>query len=770
MPTSSIRQAIIEKYNLEETSDDELYSLISGMADLFNVAIATVSISLKDYVVFHTVFGDIQHGVANERAFSTHVVTEQKKLIVEDLTQHPLFENHPTVTGAPFMRFFAGVPLVIEGITIGAVCIMDTKPKPLDEKQISTLVSFSDFIAHYVQLAQDYKQLKTTHILLDQSSAVLINWRYKQGLSLKNITSNTQEVLGIPHHLITQSQDAFEHFLTPSSRHTFQTTIHQHIQGLEAQETALELYNADPQATSTVWINMLSKGFFTSEGKLHSIQAIASNNTEKRNIEHSLNEANKKMRLLLEASDLGTWDYDVKTEKVQVNQRWCEIIGMNYEAFDEDRRFLKNFIHPDDVKDVAMLFNQHLDGFSKVYKATYRVKHSKGYWIWIETYGRTVEYDDAHHPLRVIGTHRDITENKLAEINNKKQSQLLGFVNKAHAAYLKNHDLSDACQQILPELIDIADSQFAFIGQLVTEQSQRRLFLHAITEMKWNEISETLIQRYRDRNLYFDSFDNLFGEVIKTGNIVISNTLNTHHASKGTPSGHPLIERFLGLPIKVNNKLVGMIGLANKTAPYSEEDAVSLQPLLDALGSLFYAVDLEKARADAEHTLKRMAMTDALSGLNNRHSFMQHCRSLENSQCIFFAMIDIDHFKRINDTYGHSVGDDIIKMLAKTMQEVVGPCHFLSRMGGEEFSILLQNISECETNELLKKLKARVESSHLTVNGLTVNITISIGVAVNTDHNMDLTLIQADQALYKAKEAGRNRIEWFSLHHEPPLL
>lgn len=762
----NIRQAVIDKYNLEETSSNELYAFVSSITNIFDVAISTISISLKDYVLFHTVVGENQHAVANEHAFSTHVVKHQKELIVNDLSLHPLFANHPAVTGAPFMRFFAGVPLVIENIVIGAVCIMDTKPKQLDKMQINALTSFSEFIAHYIQQSQDYKQLKATHTLLDHSSAIVISWRYKHSLSLQSITSNTQDVLGIPHHRLAQNQDAFERFLTPASRHSFQTMLNQHIKGVEAQETQLEMCDPETQPARSTWINMLSKGFFTSEGKLHTIQAIASNNTEKRHIEHSLSEANKKMRLLLEASDLGTWDYDVASEKVQVNPRWCEIIGIDYDAFDEDRRFLKNLIHPDDVKEVATLFNKHLDGLSKVYSATYRVKHGNGGWIWIESYGRGVEFNDHHKPLRVIGTHRDITESKLAEIHNKKQSQLLGFVNKAHAAYLKNHDLSDACQQILPELIDIADSQFAFIGQLVTEKSQRRLFLHAITEMKWNEISETLIKRYRDRNLYFDSFDNLFGEVIKTGDIVISNKLNTHHASKGTPSGHPLIERFLGLPIKVNNELVGMIGLANKEGPYTEEDAVALQPLLDALGSLFYAVDLEKARADAEHTLKYMAMTDALSGLNNRHSFMGHCRTIEHVQHVFFAMIDIDHFKHINDTYGHNVGDDIIKMLSKNLQDVIGPSHFLSRMGGEEFSILLQNISESDTKQLLQKLKDTVEDSHITVNGQAVNITISIGVAVHTNNNMDSTLIQADQALYKAKANGRNRIEWFTPLHE----
>lgn len=759
MPIST-RQTIIEKYNLEEGSDNELYDLVSGIANLFNVSVSTVSISLKDSVVFHTIYGFNQNSVSNENSFSTHVVRSKKRLIVEDLAKDTMFANNPAVLGEPFLRFFAGIPLTIENTTIGAFCIMDNKPRQLSEEQLDTLQSFSDFIAYHIQLVRNYKQLQAEHSLIDNSSAVLLSWRYKNELSLQSITHNTQDVLGIPYDELTLGNQPFADFLTPHSLNVFLAMLRGHIEGVEAQETQLELDNSQSER---IWVNVLSKGFFTPEGRLQTIQAIASNNTEKRRIEHSLNEANKKMRLLLEASDLGTWDYDVKTQTAQVNPRWCEILGVDYNLFIEGQQLLGDLIHPDDIKEVAKKWHNHLNGYSKAYKATYRIKHGLGHWIWVETYGRTVAFDENMQPLRILGTHRDTTDSKLAEIHHKKQSQLLSFVNKAHTAYLKNHDLPDACQQILPEMVDIADSQFAFIGQLVIENDQRRLFLHAITEMQWDKVSEVLLQLYRDRRLYFDSFDNLFGEVIKTGDIVISNQINTHKASKGTPPGHPPIERFMGLPIKVNNKLIGMIGMANKEAPYTLEDAQFLQPLLDALGSLFYAVDLEKARADAENTLKQMAMTDALSELNNRRSFMEHCQCIDTFKNVIFAMIDIDHFKRVNDTYGHSTGDDIIKMLGQTMKGVIGPKHFLSRMGGEEFSVLLQDIDADSANELLLKLKDTIENTQITEDDHIIGVTISIGVAVysHQDKHIDATLIQADKALYKAKKNGRNRVEWF---------
>lgn len=515
MPTNT-RQSIIEKHNLKGEPDSELHALISSVANFFDMAISTVSISLADNVIFHAAYGISKPSIAAEDAFSTHVTNSQTHLIVEDLSKNSTFANNPMVNDAPFLRFFAGIPLVIEGVTIGAFCLIDTKPRKLNAEQFAILKLCSDFIVQHIQIAHKYKQ----------------------------------------------QQD-----------------------------------------------------------------------------KQKLNEA------------------------------------------------------------------------------------------------------------------------------HEKQSQLLRFVNKAHTAYLQNHDLPDACQQILPELVEIADCQFAFIGQLVAEGNQRRLFLHAVTEMNWGKVSKIWLQLYRERNLYFDSFDNLFGEVIKTADIVISNEENTHQASKGTPSGHPPIKRFLGLPIKVNDQLFGMIGLANKKAPYTLKDAEFLQPLLESLGGLFYAVDQEKARAKAENKLKQMAMTDALSGLNNRRAFMEHCHAIDKSGNLIFAMIDIDHFKRVNDTYGHAAGDDVIKILGATMKEVIGPQHFLSRMGGEEFSVLLQDMSPDSAHELLLKLKNTIKNTPIiTTDGdHIINITTSIGVSVYTRklEIADTAIIQADKALYKAKKNGRDRVEWF---------
>ena len=170
---------------------------------------------------------------------------------------------------------------------------------------------------------------------------------------------------------------------------------------------------------------------------------------------------------------------------------------------------------------------------------------------------------------------------------------------------------------------------------------------------------------------------------------------------------------------------------------------------------------------DIMQELKLLALTDSLTKLYNRRFFIDASQTFlevakrENSP-LSLLMIDIDKFKNINDTYGHQIGDEIIKLLAKIMLEGERKSDMSCRYGGEEFVILLPNTSLQEAQYVAQKIKNRVESSHFkTPEQDEVTFTISIGIAtVNLvdEINIEKMLKRADDALYEAKEKGRNQI------------
>lgn len=168
-----------------------------------------------------------------------------------------------------------------------------------------------------------------------------------------------------------------------------------------------------------------------------------------------------------------------------------------------------------------------------------------------------------------------------------------------------------------------------------------------------------------------------------------------------------------------------------------------------------------------QQELERQAHLDYLTGLSNRGSFMHHAEielaraiRYDNKLCIF--MMDIDHFKQVNDNYGHQTGDLVLKKLAEICKEVLREVDIIGRVGGEEFAILLPETSEDEGAEVAERLRVAIEKARVPLDrGLPVLFHVSIGVAslLSRDDNLDVLLAKADKALYEAKSAGRNRIQ-----------
>lgn len=162
--------------------------------------------------------------------------------------------------------------------------------------------------------------------------------------------------------------------------------------------------------------------------------------------------------------------------------------------------------------------------------------------------------------------------------------------------------------------------------------------------------------------------------------------------------------------------------------------------------------------------LERLAAVDVLTGIHNRRYFFEHGqRAFDRAQAdrigVSIFMLDIDHFKRINDAYGHMAGDLVICEFARRIQAVLRPCDLLARYGGEEFIVLMPELTAADIAQIAERLLRTVNATPFQVNKHTITLTVSIGVAPCSwgYTSFDQQIDQADQALYHAKQAGRNR-------------
>lgn len=172
----------------------------------------------------------------------------------------------------------------------------------------------------------------------------------------------------------------------------------------------------------------------------------------------------------------------------------------------------------------------------------------------------------------------------------------------------------------------------------------------------------------------------------------------------------------------------------------------------------------ERKRLEAE--LTRQARTDHLTGVSSRGYFLEQAEqelasALRYRNPLTVLMMDIDFFKQVNDIHGHKAGDTVLKKLADVCRETMREADIIGRLGGEEFAILLPQTDECRAIEAAERLKEALGKASVPIEGgMPLSFTVSIGAAAltNGDGSVDALLNRADQALYLAKESGRNRV------------
>ena len=182
-----------------------------------------------------------------------------------------------------------------------------------------------------------------------------------------------------------------------------------------------------------------------------------------------------------------------------------------------------------------------------------------------------------------------------------------------------------------------------------------------------------------------------------------------------------------------------------------------------------------RSRQIRQH-LTQLALTDELTGVaNRRHIFellKQECERAKRYQLpLCVVAIDLDHFKQINDRYGHAIGDSVLKAFAAASKQILRQTDHIGRMGGEEFLICLPHTELNEARHIIQRLQdaMQIMPGMATQPGLTVSFSAGLTVLLTSDHSADTLLARADEAMYRAKQAGRNRVELSPVHlHKSP--
>ena len=413
----------------------------------------------------------------------------------------------------------------------------------------------------------------------------------------------------------------------------------------------------------------------------------------------------------LTAND-GIWDFDGHSKRIDLSPRWKTMLG--YDADQDD--VLPDWyrlVHPDDMARVQAKMREHLEGKSEFFESVHRMKHQNGEWRWMTSRAKARQ-DEKGRLIRLLGVEVDITERKLYEealFREKESAQIT--------------------------LRSIGD------GVITTDAESNVEYINPVAE----ELTGWKVDDASGRQV-----DEIF---------------RGFHEETCEPLENPL-----AVSIRRNRSIKSvrptLLIRRDGNELYIESTA---SPIRDGKGDVTGGVlvfhDVSEAR-ELNRRLSYHASHDILTGLVNRREFearleraLKSARARETSYALCY--LDLDQFKIVNDSCGHSAGDALLGQLGALLKSKIRWRDTLARLGGDEFGVLLESCSLDEAMQTAEVLRVAIGEFKFMWDDRSFRLGVSIGVVPISADNEDVAalLSAADSACAAAKEAGRNRIHSF---------
>ncbi len=477
---------------------------------------------------------------------------------------------------------------------------------------------------------------------------------------------------------------------------------------------------------------------------------------------HELKETNKKLKesqdLTQKITDLTPcmlYIYDLeKKQNIYFNNFIEETLKYERNSI-QLTSIIPDLVHNDDRQIMA----KHLEKCSVLapdnyLEIDYRIQDLHNKWRWIHTRDTPFEYNPDGIVTKILGLAVDITERKNIELElrdvNIQLADKIAALETRHQEMIqlgKFNDFLSIClslDEVITVLPDLICSIFPDTsGAIFMNNIEDDLLVRVVF---WGE------EKYS--SLYLTS-EQCWG--LRRGN------LYTADKAKEKLFCHHLQEQFLPnnslcVPLTAQGKNIGLFSIFDNNNQLIQPQKKSL------LETLSKQIALAFANINIQEDLHNQSLKDSLTNLYNRRYLEKYLhkeisKSLVNKTSLGLAMIDVDRFKCVNDTYGHPAGDYVLQQLAHFLNTQVTDKGIACRYGGEEMTLVFTQIDSENLEQQLEKIRKQVKNLDLYYEGKRLDsISVSIGFALCPDHGTNVTTIikKADQALYNAKNAGRD--------------
>jgi len=443
---------------------------------------------------------------------------------------------------------------------------------------------------------------------------------------------------------------------------------------------------------------------------------------------------------------LGVFAIDYGNRRSFASSVW---FACGYTAEDMDDELFLERLHPDDKTLVQNHVEQLLGGERDHSEVVFRMRKKDDSWVWIAATYSVAHRDENGLPLLYLGHDQDVTAIKQAEHELRQRLVEIESLRQVIADVNTSVDLNETVSLILEHTRRVIPYQRSSVHLLKGDE------LEVIGCIGFSDRDRVLGTRFPH-----PAPGNLASKALQSRNPLICNNLPDEFPSFTHFSGDEVTLSWLAMPLIANNEVIGLLALDSTEPQFYTSQHLKLAELFAGHVSLA----IEKARMF--ENIRHLAITDALTGAGNRHSLQMQGpfffeKAKRDRRRLFALMVDIDFFKKVNDSFGHDVGDLLLKSIADLIRNCLRPYDLFFRYGGEEFLVLLPGCDLRAARQIAERIRQSVESECSEECGGVPNATVSVGLGFLVPKaSMALSdLIKiADLALYQAKETGRNRV------------
>lgn len=433
--------------------------------------------------------------------------------------------------------------------------------------------------------------------------------------------------------------------------------------------------------------------------------SLASIAIEKIQTDLILKSSEERWAFALEGSGAGVWDWDLKTGRVFRSARWYEIYGYSKDDIAATIEAGRKLIHPEDLFCALEDISVHQEGKSADFTSEFRLLCKDGTWKWTLSKGMVVSLTPEGKPLRMIGTHTDITKRKQDEGKLKLAASVFSHAREGIM-------ITDASGNII-EVNDTFSLITGYSREEAIGQNPRILQSGRESPEFYAKMWKSLLEK--------DHWDGEIWNRRKSGEDYAEN-LNISSVRSATGQVQNYVALFTDI------------------------------------------TQMKEHQGQLEH----IAHYDPLTNLPNRvlladrlSQAMVQCQ--RHQQSLAVAFLDLDGFKAVNDAHGHDVGDALLITVSQRMKEALREGDTLARIGGDEFVAVLADLAKVEDCQPVLERLLQVAAAPVTVGENVLKVTASIGVTIYPQDaaNAEQLMRHADQAMYVAKQAGKNRYHLF---------